>query len=401
MEVKFARIEGTSKSFYLTVAILGVLLLAGVYATYLMYAHGMYLSGMTNRVPWGLQISMAIYYIGLSAGSLVVSGLYGIFGKLEYKPFARIAAYLAMLFLMAGLLSIFTDQGRLDRLFVMPFTYFNPTSMFSLNPALYSGHIMICIIYLWALFKEKGALTKVSSLTVVLWAIGTHTGTGAIFALAPRELYSSALLPPSFVAAALASGAALMILVMVGLFKATGRHLDDEIVVWLGRRLLPVFLLSALYVMLIENLHRVYLAGSHEAGMYFLFGGFHSILFWGGLITMGSVVPAVLLFIRRTGTSIRWLVICSTLVVLGILCERYLIVIPGLTYPAEILPGMEITASLAQEGIASYSITIWEVLQALGVFAFVGLAFVLGLKFLRLLPVEAKMPTGIPIEGYR
>jgi molybdopterin-containing oxidoreductase family membrane subunit len=404
MEVQFARIEGTSKSFYLTVAVLVALILAGVYSTYLMYAHGIYLSGMTNRVPWGLQIAMAIYYIGLSAGSLVVSGLYGIFGKMEYKPFARIAAYLAMLFLMAGLLSIFTDQGRIDRLFVQPFTYFNLTSMFSINPSLYSGHIMICIIYLWALFKEKGALTKIASLTVVLWAIGTHTGTGAIFALAPRELYSSPLLPPSFVAAALSSGAALMILVMVGLFRATRRHLDDEIVVWLGRRLLPVFLLSALYVMLIENLHRVYQAGSHEAGMYFLFGGFHSVLFWGGLIIFGSIVPAILLFIRRTGTSIPWLVFSSVLVVFGILCERFLIVVPGLVHPPEILPGMEITSSVIEEGIASYSISFYEVLQALGVLSFVGLAFVLGLKFLRLLPKEAKMPPtsiGIPIEGYK
>jgi molybdopterin-containing oxidoreductase family membrane subunit len=401
MDVKFARIEGTSKSFYLTVAILVALVLGGVYSTYLMFVDGLYLSGMTNRVPWGLQIAMAIYYIGLSAGSLVVSGLYGIFGKMEYKPFARIAAYLAMLFLIAGLLSIFTDQGRIDRLFVMPFTYFNVTSMFSLNPALYSGHIMICIIYLWALFKEKGTLTKIASLTVVLWAIGTHTGTGAIFALAPRELYSSPLLPPSFVAAALSSGAALMILIMVGLFRATGRHLDDEIVVWLGRRLLPVFLLSALYVMLIENLHRVYQAGSHEAGMYFLFGGFHSVLFWCGLITIGSIVPAILLFIRKTGTSIRWLVFSSTLVVFGVLCERFLIVVPGLTHPGEMLPGFEITNSVLNEGLAAYSISFYEILQTLGVIAFIGLAFILGLKFLRLLPTEAKMPVGIPIAGYK
>ena len=390
MEVQFARIEGTSRAFYLTVAVLVALLLAGVYSTYLMYAHGLYLSGMTNRVPWGLQIAMAIYYIGLSAGSLVVSGLYGIFGKMEYKPFARIAAYLAMLFLIAGLLSIFTDQGRIDRMMVQPFTHFNPTSMFTLNPWLYMGHITICIIYLWALFKERGAITKVASLTVVLWAIGTHTGTGAIFALAPRELYSSPLLPPSFVAAALASGAALMILVMVGLFRATGRHLDDEIVVWLGRRLLPVFLLSALYLMLIENLHRVYQAGSHEAGMYFLAGGFHSVLFWIGLILLGSVIPAILLFIRRTGTSIPWLVFSSTLVVVGIFCERILIVLPGLVHPPEILPGMEIASSVWDEGIATYSVTFYEVLQALGVAAFVGLAFILGLKLTRLLPKEAR-----------
>ncbi|MCK5407525.1 MAG: polysulfide reductase NrfD, partial [Candidatus Krumholzibacteria bacterium] len=125
----------------------------GSISVYLMITRGIYLSGMTNRVPWGLQIAMAIFYIGLSAGSLVVSGLYGIFGKMEYKPFARIAAYLAMLFLIAGLLSILTDQGRIDRVFVEPFTYFNVQSMFSINPSLYSGHILICVIYLWALFK--------------------------------------------------------------------------------------------------------------------------------------------------------------------------------------------------------------------------------------------------------
>ena len=33
----------------------------------------------------------------------MISGLYGVFGKKEYKPFARIAVYLAMLFLIGGL----------------------------------------------------------------------------------------------------------------------------------------------------------------------------------------------------------------------------------------------------------------------------------------------------------
>jgi molybdopterin-containing oxidoreductase family membrane subunit len=392
MDVKFATIEGTSGRFRAAVAVLAALVLAGGVSTYLMYAHGLFLSGMTNRVPWGLQIAMAIYYIGLSAGSLVVSGLYGIFGRTEYKPFARVAAYLAMLFLMAGLLSIATDQGRIDRLLVQPFSHVNPSSMFSWNPALYSGHIMVCIVYLWALLKEKARMTKVLSLVAVLWAVGTHTGTGAIFALVPRELYNSPLLPPAFVAAALSSGAALMILVMVAVFRATGRHLDDDIVIWLGHRLLPVLLLTALYLMAIENLYRVYQAGSREAGTFFLFGGFHSVLFWGGLIVLGSIVPAVLLLRRKTGTSVRWVVFASTLVVLGILCERYLIVVPGLQHPPDLLPGFEITRSAIEEGVARYGVSVYEFLQASGVAAFVGLAFLLGLRFLKLLPTEARWP---------
>jgi len=391
MDVAFSKIEGRSFPYYLTVALLATFTVAGFVATLIMHNNGLYLSGMTNRVPWGLQISMAIFYIGLSAGSLVVSGLYGVFGKMEYKPFARIAAYLAMLFLIAGLLSIFTDQGRIDRVFTKPFTYVNATSMFSINPALYSGHIMICVLYLWALFKEKGTLTKITSLVVVLWAIGTHTGTGAIFAFVPRELYNSSLLPPSFVAAALSSGAALMILVIVSLSRATGRHLDNELIIWLGRRLLSIFLLVTLYVLLIENAHRIYLAADHEAGMFFLFGGTHSFFFWIGLITVGCVIPAIILFIKKTGTSLRWTVFASILVVIGVLFERYLIVIPGLIHPPELFPGWEITDVMFLEGVASYTVSYLEVLQTLGVLGFIGLAFVVGLKIMPLAPNEARV----------
>jgi molybdopterin-containing oxidoreductase family membrane subunit len=392
MDVQFAKIEGRSTGFWVTVSLLAAFGVAGFVATMVMHYNGLYLSGMSNRVPWGLQIAMAIFYIGLSAGSLVVSGLYGVFGKMEYKPFARIAAYLAMLFLIAGLLSIFTDQGRLDRVFTKPFTYVKATSLFSINPALYSGHIMICVLYLWALFKEKGTLTKITSLVVVLWAIGTHTGTGAIFGFVPRELYNSSLLPPSFVAAALSSGAALMILVIVTLFKFTHRHLDDELIIWMGRRLLSIFLVVTFYVLLIENAHRAYLAYSHEAGMFFLFGGTHSFLFWIGLISLGCVVPAIMLFVRRTGTSVKWTVVASTLVVAGVLCERFLIVIPGLIHPPELFPGWEIVGAAA-EGIASYSVSYLEVLQTLGVIGVIGFAFIMGLKLMPMAPTEARWST--------
>ena len=392
MDVQFAKIEGRSAGFWVTVSLLAAFGVAGFVATMVMHYNGLYLSGMSNRVPWGLQIAMAIFYIGLSAGSLVVSGLYGVFGKMEYKPFARIAAYLAMLFLIAGLLSIFTDQGRVDRVFTKPFTYVNATSMFSINPALYSGHIMICVLYLWALFKEKGTLTKITSLVVVLWAIGTHTGTGAIFAFVPRELYNSSLLPPSFVAAALSSGAALMILVLVSLFKFTHRRLDDELIIWMGRRLLSIFLVVTFYVLLIENAHRAYLAYSHSAGMFFLFGGTHSFMFWLGLITVGCVTPAVMLFVRRTGTSVKWTVVASTMVVVGVLFERFLIVIPGLIHPPELFPGWEITAP-AVEGIASYSVSYLEVLQTLGVIGVIGFAFIMGLKLMPMAPLEARWST--------
>jgi molybdopterin-containing oxidoreductase family membrane subunit len=389
MQLEFESIEGKSAQYYVAMTILAALAIAGVVATWWVSAEGIWVTGMNNRVPWGLQIVMAVYYIGLSAGSLVISGLYGVFGKVEYKPFARIAVYLAMLFLIAGLLSILTDQGRMDRVFVEPFVYFNLQSMFSINPILYIGHILICVLYLWALFEEKKKLTTVVATVAFGWAFCVHSGTGAIFGFGARVLYESPLLPASFVAAAMASGTALMILVIVALFKATHRPVDDELVLWLGR-FLAVCIIVVVYFLFMENAYRAYVVELRHAALYYLFEGFHGLLFWGGLVVLGLIIPMVILF-RKTGRSIKWVVIASAMVVFGVLCERYVIVIPGLTHPPELFPGMEVVGPGLREGIVDYSVSFAEIVQALGVLGVIGFLFMWGLKTFKLLPTEARV----------
>jgi len=379
METRFETIEGRSTQFRLMMGVLALLIAAGLWASWVMYAEGLHETGLTNRVPWGLQIIMAVFYVGLSAGSLVISSLYAIFGKKEYKPFARISVSLAILFLVAALLSIILDWGRPDRIFV-PFQYFNPLSMFTINPFLYVTYILICSVYLWAMFKERDALIRLMAVVAVIWAIGVHSGTGMIFGFVPRELYQSALLPPSFIAAAVSSGTALMILVILGLFRFTRRPLDDAVVLRLGR-LLAIFIFGVLYFIVVENLYRWYLPQSRDAALFFLFGGAHAWVFWGGLIVIGSIIPAAILLNRSA----------AAMVVFGVLCERYLIVVPGQTYAPHLFPGMEITSSVLEEGIAVYSIGYLEVVQAIGILAIIGFLFVLGLKSLKLLPTEARI----------
>lgn len=389
MKIEFERIEGRSTPYYTLLAIFAAMAAAGLMATWWVIREGLWVTGMHARVPWGLQIVMAVYYIGLSAGSLVISGLYGVFGRLEYKPFARLAVYVAMLFLIAGLLSILTDQGRMDRVFIQPFVHFNLQSMFSINPILYIGHILICVVYLWALFTERKKLTTVVATLAFGWAFCVHSGTGAIFGFGARMLYESPLLPAAFVAAAMASGTALMILMIVGLFKATNRFVDDSLIIWLGR-FLAICILVVIYFMVVENAYRAYVVELRHAAVYYLFGGLHSILFWFGLMIIGLGVPTFILFRRKTGQSVKWIVAASILVVLGVLCERYVIVLPGLMHPPEIMAGVEITQSAFQEGIAHYTISVAEIIQAAGVLGVIGFLFTLGLRVLKLLPTEAR-----------
>jgi Ni/Fe-hydrogenase subunit HybB-like protein len=233
-------------------------------------------------------------------------------------------------------------------------------------------------------------LTTVVATLAFAWAFCVHSGTGAIFGFGARVLYESPLLPAAFVAAAMASGTALMIVMIVGLFKVTNRHLDDGLVIWLGR-FLAICLLVVVYFLFAENAYRVYMVELRPAGLYYLFQGFHGVLFWVGLIFLGCVVPMWILFNSRTGKSIPWIVCASSLVIFGVLCERYVIVLPGLTNAPELFPGWHISDSVIQEGVVSYSISAIEVVQALGVLGVIACLFLLGLKYLALLPTEARM----------
>ena len=79
MKIEFSPLEGRSAQFYAFMLVLLALAGAGLLATYLMYSQGLHITGMSNRVPWGISIVMAIYYIGLSAGSLVLSAMSALF----------------------------------------------------------------------------------------------------------------------------------------------------------------------------------------------------------------------------------------------------------------------------------------------------------------------------------
>jgi Ni/Fe-hydrogenase subunit HybB-like protein len=84
--------------------------------------------------------------------------------------------------------------------------------------------------------------------------------------------------------------------------------------------------------------------------------------------------------------------------VLGVLCERYIIVIPGQTLPADILPNMNVESVAPYGEAVGYSISFLEVVQALGIAAIVALAFILGLRFFAMLPTQALMQDEVGSE---
>jgi molybdopterin-containing oxidoreductase family membrane subunit len=387
MEVEFSPLEGKSPQFRAFLLVLLVVAGAGLFATYLFYARGLHLTGLSNRVPWGISIVMAIFYIGLSAGALVLSALSVLSRKKEFQPFARTAVLLAMFLLIGGLLSIILDWGRPDRLFI-PMIYSNPLSMFSINGILYPAFIGVCFIFLLALFSGNQKWISAIAVLAVICAIVVRTGTGVIFGFMPRELFHSSLLPPSFIATALSSGIALIIILLQLLFRYTRRPFDERYVKKLSK-ILSLFIIVVFYFLFLENAFRAYVPASREAEWYFLFSGPHNILFWWGLIGAGILIPAAILFNPGTKNSIKMINVAAALHIIGVLCEKYLAVVPAQTHAADILPNMHVESVALDGANVGYSISLLEAVQVLGIAALIAIAFILGLRYFAMLPTKA------------
>ena len=387
MSLNFETIEGKSRGYNTLLVILIVLSAAGFVSFMVSYIKGHQLLGGGNLTPWGLPIVVAIYLIGLSAGSLILSTLTYVFGKEEYRPVSRVAVFLAIVLIFGAMVGIGLDLGRPEktwRLFMF-FMLNNMRSMFALNTILYGGYFAIGLVYLWSIFAARSKMIKTMGMIAIGWAALVHMGTGAIFGfVAARPIFYSPLKPFEFLAAAMVSGLALLMIAIVAVFKYTKRQYDQKIIFSLSR-LLFALIVGLVVIVLIDKLTHVY-PPDREATIW-LFTGPFAWVFWGLQVGCAYLVPLVLLTHPRYSKSLKGVLAAAVFVVIGIFGERFALVIPGTAYPLPFYPG-KIEGMWGATG--TFPITFVETMMSLGVFTLMGLFFILGLKYMELLPAIEK-----------
>ena len=396
MELSYSTIEGKSRGYRVMLTVLGIMVAALVISYLVAYLKGFQVWGINNAVPWGQLITLDIYFIGLSAGAIVVSGLCYVLKREEYKPIGRIAVFMGLLIFIGAMVCVLVDLGRPEkfwRLFMYGYLN-NMTSMFALNSIWYGGYILLMLVYLWLVMENKIRLAMIIGTIDVLWAIGVHSFTGAIFGfIGTREILFSPIKPFEFIAAALTSGTALLILVVVVAFKFSKRYIDKKVILSLGR-LLSIIIIILFAMVFFDKLTHMYFPA--REGAVFLLTGHYWWLFWCFQIGMGLIIPLIILFHPKAGKSVKGVVIASISVVIGVLGERAALVIPGTAQVQQLYPGT-IEGVWGAAGV--FPITLWETALALGIVAMVALLFVLGLKYLELLPTEESKAAPEPAEG--
>lgn len=150
MERSYVTIEGKSRGYYLLVTLLGLGSGSLVVSFLVAYLKGQQVWGVSNIIPWGQLIILYIYFIGLSAGAIIISSLGYVLKWDFYKPITRLAVFLGILLMVGAMLFVFVDLGRPEKFWRLFGYYFlnNMTSLFVINSIFYVGYITLMVLYL-------------------------------------------------------------------------------------------------------------------------------------------------------------------------------------------------------------------------------------------------------------
>jgi len=388
-KITYREIPGNSPGYYIILALLGLLIAAGLGAALYMEHEGHHVTGMTNQIVWGIPHIFAVFLIVAASGALNVASISSVFNIKLYKPLAPLSGLLAIALLVGGLSILLLDLGRPDRL-IVAMTYYNFKSIFAWNIFLYTGFIAIVVVYLWMLLEQRfNRFTRPAGMVAFVWRLILTTGTGSIFGfLVARQAYDAAIMAPTFIVMSFSFGLAIFNLVLIGTYRGTQRALGSTLVERL-RKLQGVFVAAVLFFVIIYHLTNLYATENHGVEHFFLDGdNIYTGLFWLGFVLIGSILPLAICLLDSFKQSNAWLVTASVMIIAGGLSQMYIIIIGGQAFPMVLFPEYDVSSSFFDGAVATYSPSIYEIGLGLGGTAFAIAIVLIGIKILRFLPLS-------------
>lgn len=399
------RASAAAKSPALNVAI-GVsaaVVVVGVVLWTMQLSGGMVQTAMRNLDSWGLYITGFMFFVGLSAGGLIISSVPKAFGIAGFGGISKVAVFSSIACTVCAIGLVVVDMGQPFRVWEL-FVYSNLGSPLMWDIIVLSTYLILSCVYLWAQIQaERGKMSAVAlrviSVIALVCAVLVHSVTAWIFGLQQgREMWHTALLAPWFVSSALVCGTALVMAIAIGLRKAGYLDLDQANIVKLAK-LLGAFVLVDLYFFGCDLLTEAFPAGSGLEVVQMLIFGPLAPYFWVEVI--GCVLCAVVCLTPALRTN-GLLVGASLLAIAAIFCKRVQLLVGGfqITNLGEMTPfakSMSITHWEGTMADAYAGMVYWptplEFGVTLGVVALGFLIFFLGLKFLPLRPAEEASPS--------
>ncbi len=395
-----------------------VLMVVGLSFLGYRYAVGLKATDLGSLISWGLWISLYILFIGLSAGSFLLSTLIYVFNIKKYERIGRVALYSAALCLIMGFLFVLADLGHPER-FWQVFTNLASSSVLWFEIMFYLLYIGVIAAELYLIsrtdliaLRERSTgikqgfyrllalgsqrldeaskkrdmkLVKLLGTFGILVAIAVHGGTGAVFAVVIAVPYwHSPLVPIAFIISALASGAGLLLFLRAFFFKpAPDEQQFLSSLAKLAVALIAIDWLPILFEFLIDLYGGI---PSKVSAVLAVTTGPNWWVFWFFQVAIGLVIPIILVLLPWTRKSKLWLGAIGAFIVLGITGFRLNLVI-GALHAATRIEGLS-NAFYSTRLLSFYSPTVLEWMSSIGLLALFYVLLSLGMKYLPLQDAE-------------
>jgi len=396
-DILLAPIEKTGRGFYIGVAVLSVFILWGALAYAVQFFEGLGVTGLHQPVGWGFYVTNFVFFIGISHAGTLISAILRL-SKAEWRrPITRMAEVITCMVLFIGAGQILVDLGRPDRMMNV-LRYGRYQSPLLWDATSISAYLMASLTYLYLpmipdiailrdrlkkrkLFysvlalgwkgteRQQRALNRAIAIMAVLVipiAISVHSVVSFVFSMTLQPMWHSTIFGPYFVVGAIFSGIAALIVAMIVFRKIYGLHpyLKPIHFRYLGQLLLIMALLW-FYFTFSEYLTGYYGAQPEEMKVFWAkFSGPFWPFFW-AMVLCNFIIPLACL-VRLGQRTVGKVLTASLAVIVGMWLERFIIIVPTLSYPRLPFP----------EGIYSPTWVEWgETAGSFGLFALFYLLF--------------------------
>jgi len=374
--------------------LLGVILLSGAAAGIMVFWKGLGITNLTDRVPWGLWITIDLSSIALGGGAFsLCAGVY-LFGLKRYQPIARTATFIGLIGYTMATLALILDIGKPER-FWHSMVYWNTHSLL--------WEVTMCVIlYLTVLLFESMPILanlewlhkRFPKIAALMSGVHHYAPILAIIGLGLSSLHQSSLgaaygvikarpfwfkpeMSVLFMFSAIVGGISLTLFATMLSARLTNQAKIKDALIERAAQFVGYLLIGYFYFRAWDALATTYTYDpGRSEGLHFLTKGPFTFNFWIVELLFGMIVPMILLLYKPTRMNRFWRMIALLLVASGVVAFRWDTNITGQLVLMSYIPGAAITYT-------SYRPSLIEILAGAAIIAYGLTAFSLGVKYLR------------------
>ena len=381
-EALFRPIEHTGPAFYWMALFFLCVIAFGVFQFSRQLREGLGITGLNQPVTWGFYIINFVFFIGISHAGTLISAILRMTQAEWRRPITRMAEVITAIVLIIGGLHPILDLGRPERMLNI-FKWGRLQSPLLWDVISIGAYFAASTVYLYiplipdiARLRDRGTrphwlyqliswnyqgtpahekvLHKTMNVLMILVipvAVSVHTVISYIFAMTLEAGWHSTIFGPYFVAGAIFSGIAALMIVMIVFRKVY--HFE--------RYLKPIHFASLSKLLLVMSIIWFYLTFSeYLTGMFgrepaeldvmmFKMTGPYAIPFW--LMVFCNFVMPVSLLSREKFRTVPVILVVSIGIVIGMWLERLIIVVPSLAVPFIDFPYQPYWPTIAEIGL--------------------------------------------------